>query len=1218
MNVLLVDDKKENRYLLETLLTGKGYRTFSANNGKEAVKILEKETVDLIISDILMPEMDGYQLCRIVQAHAEWKHIPFIFYTATFTTRQDEILALKIGAARFLRKPMEPEPFIEQIREVLEKFHAGEIKAGQPKYKDEQEVLRLYDERMVQKLEDKMRALENERALFSEVFDRAPILMTLYDPDIRILRLNEEFKKVTGWTEEDIKKINIMEACYPDPEYREKVRAFMIPARKGWQEFRLTCKDGHVIDSLWSNIRMPDDTQVGIGIDITRQKKNEQELQKHLEESKFLAEMSIALSHIQNIGEICQLIGEKVYEIQSDSHIVMTVYDDERKGICITCMEGLDKYMDQIVDIMGRNPLDVVIPPDQIRPERLSDYKSGKLIQIPDGIYELFGHRFPRNRCRQIEKLLNISAVWHIGFTINDMPYGTLTILLKQDHPVRFRFAIETLIGTAAAIYKRLIAEEALRQSEKRFRSLFDNTTIGFYQTSPEGKILIANPALIRMLGFESLEELQQRNLEKNGYEPDYPREKFKKALAETGEVVGLEAVWKRKDQGKLFVRENAHVVHNENGDIEFYEGTVEDISYQKKAEAELKLRAQLLDMASDSIFLHDMEGNFIYFNENAHRTLGYTREEFNGFKLQEIDALQYAEKIPDRMQSLLERGYLSFETEHRHKDGTPIPMEISARVIEMDKKPHILAAARNISERKKTESALKDSETRFRMIAENIRDGITYIEKGEVQYRNNRVCDILGYTKAELQRFRIHELAAPENADRVNAEFSAKMKSNLNAFDIDFWVVRKNGERRYINNRYSIPDPAHPDTYYVTTTDQTEWKNAEEERIRLQDQLLQSQKLEAIGTLAGGVAHDFNNLLTVIQGHAQLLMLSMDQGDSYYRDLKQIEYAAIRAANLTRQLLLFSRKQSMFMKTIDVNQTISNLLKMLKRLIGEDIEIQTIFTPDIWFVEADEGNLEQVIMNLSVNARDAMPKGGQLTIKTENVQIGDEDIKIIPESKAGRYVRISIEDSGIGIPEEILPNIFDPFFTTKEVGKGTGLGLSVVYGILKKHNGWINVYSEPGSGTIFKIYLPVTTRNINNEKKVKMDVENLPGNGERILLIEDENGVRSFISAALRQNGYIVFEVKNAASSMEIFQNEKGAFDLIISDIILPDKNGYQLIRELLHIHPDIPVIMSSGYTDEKIQQSDSQGLEYRFIQKPYNFQDLLVLIKDVLGARG
>ena len=282
----------------------------------------------------------------------------------------------------------------------------------------------------------------------------------------------------------------------------------------------------------------------------------------------------------------------------------------------------------------------------------------------------------------------------------------------------------------------------------------------------------------------------------------------------------------------------------------------------------------------------------------------------------------------------------------------------------------------------------------------------------------------------------------------------------------------------------------------------------------------------------------------------------------------------------------------------------------MLPRLIGEDISIRTNLQSDLWTVNADESNIEQVIMNICLNARDAMPGGGYLIIKTENIHLSKKECKIIPESYSGNFIRFMIEDSGTGIPQDVIEQIFEPFFTTKEVGKGTGLGLSVVYGIVKKHNGWINVYSEPGKGTIFKIYLPVTSKAVEKKTGVTVADVAIHGNGERILLIEDEDDVRGFIASALRQYGFIIYEASNASVARSVFNSENGKFDLILSDIILPDKNGFDLVEELLSGKKDIPVIMCSGYTEEKVQQSIISKKGFQFIQKPFKMPELLKII--------
>jgi signal transduction histidine kinase/CheY-like chemotaxis protein len=396
---------------------------------------------------------------------------------------------------------------------------------------------------------------------------------------------------------------------------------------------------------------------------------------------------------------------------------------------------------------------------------------------------------------------------------------------------------------------------------------------------------------------------------------------------------------------------------------------------------------------------------------------------------------------------------------------------------------------------------------------------------------------------------------------------------------------------------------------------DITELKMAEEEKERLQAQLLQVQKMEAIGILAGGVAHDFNNILQTIQGYTDLAMMKLDEADPLYRDLKQIDLSAGRAANLTRQLLLFSRRQPMEFIPLSLNNTVENLLKMLHRLIGEDITINTELDSELWTVQADAGTLEQVIMNLTINARDAMPEGGTLTIKTENMHVDEDYCKTYTYARPGRFVCISVQDTGSGMDKEIIDSIFEPFFTTKGPGKGTGMGLSVVYGIVKQHEGWVNVYSEPGQGSTLKIYLPASSLKVEEETEETISLEELQGNGERILLVEDEEEVREFTTMVLGENGYVVCEAASAEEALDIFDKEAGNFDLIFSDVVLPGKSGIQLVDQLISHKPEIRILLSSGYTDHKSQWPVIRERGFRFLQKPYGLTDLLRAIREAIG---
>lgn len=394
----------------------------------------------------------------------------------------------------------------------------------------------------------------------------------------------------------------------------------------------------------------------------------------------------------------------------------------------------------------------------------------------------------------------------------------------------------------------------------------------------------------------------------------------------------------------------------------------------------------------------------------------------------------------------------------------------------------------------------------------------------------------------------------------------------------------------------------------------QVQRNRAETEKEKIQAQLLQSQKMEAVGILAGGVAHDFNNLLTAIQVSADLAMLDVDESTPVYRTLQEIHQVSSHAGDLARQLLLFSRKHPMEYVPMSLNNTVENLKKMLNRLIGEDIEIQTRSEAEVWNVMADQGTMEQVVMNLILNARDAMPGGGRLSICTGNAEMTPAMAAKIPESRPGRFVKLTVQDTGIGMTPETLSRIFEPFFSTKGPGKGTGLGLSVVYGIVKQHEGWIGVTSVPGKGSTFEVYLPAVSEPVppgTEHPDVQID---LKGEGERIMLVEDEKSVQEHTVKALVRSGYRVTHASNGEEAVKLFEKEGGRFDLIFSDVVLPGQSGIELVEKLLMKKPGIKVILSSGYTDQKSQWPVIRSKGYRFLQKPYSLNDLLRTLKDTL----
>jgi signal transduction histidine kinase/CheY-like chemotaxis protein len=393
------------------------------------------------------------------------------------------------------------------------------------------------------------------------------------------------------------------------------------------------------------------------------------------------------------------------------------------------------------------------------------------------------------------------------------------------------------------------------------------------------------------------------------------------------------------------------------------------------------------------------------------------------------------------------------------------------------------------------------------------------------------------------------------------------------------------------------------------------ERKAAQADLERSEEQLRQSQKMDAIGQLAGGVAHDFNNLLTAICGHSELSLKRLTPADPLYRPLEQIKKSGERAAGLTRQLLAFSRKQMLQPKIIDLNQIVVDMNKMLQRLIGEDIDLLMGLAADLGKVKADPNQIEQILLNLSINARDAMPKGGRLTIETGNVTLGEEysrdHVSVLP----GQYVMLAVSDNGCGMDPNTQAHIFEPFFTTKEVGKGTGLGLATVYGIVQQSGGTIWLYSEVGRGTAFKIYLPCAEA-LTREVEVEADdLGSLQGT-ETILLVEDEDVVREMATEILRESGYRVLEAKHGPDAMILEKQHSGVIDLMLTDVVMPQMSGRELAEQLTPLRRDMRVLYMSGYTDDAIVHHGVLEEGTAFIGKPFTPKALARKVREILDV--
>ncbi|MEO6119772.1 MAG: ATP-binding protein [Terriglobales bacterium] len=508
----------------------------------------------------------------------------------------------------------------------------------------------------------------------------------------------------------------------------------------------------------------------------------------------------------------------------------------------------------------------------------------------------------------------------------------------------------------------------------------------------------------------------------------------------------------------------------------------------------------------------------------------------------------------------------------------------------------------------KRNEEARRESDLRFRTMVQSAVYGI-YRSSPDDHFIevNPALVTMLAYDSAE----EVLALKISRDVYAASEERTALIHKYAHSGRVEGIEVKwKRKDGKYITVRLSglaiLDTEEQPRFFEMIAEDVTE-------RRALEDQLRQSQKMEAIGRLAGGVAHDFNNLLTVIKGYSELMLDELKDADPMRAEVEEIKKAADRAATLTRQLLAFSRQQVLAPKVIDLNAVVSNMDKLLTRLLGEDIGLYTVLEASLGRVKADPGQIEQVVMNLVVNARDAMPRGGKLTVETSNADLDDSYAREHVGARAGSYVMLAVSDNGTGMTPEVRQRIFEPFFTTKELGKGTGLGLSTVYGIVKQSEGYIWVYSEPGQGTSFKVYLPRVDSPVEVVTPRAGRKPTFTGS-ETVLLVEDEDGVRALVRQVLHKHGYTVLEARHGGEALLHCERHVGPIQLLLTDVVLEQMGGPELARRLSGIRPDMRVLYISGYTDDAIIHHGVLTEGTAFLQKPFTTEALARKIRQVL----
>ena len=1126
-SLLIVDDKEDDLLALEDLLTEyfPDVMIFKATSASDGIKIAAETKVNGALINVQIPEMDGIELLRRLKADERTCHTAVILLTSRETSTELMAKTLDAGADDFIHCPFDNVEFVARIKLMFR------VNSAENELRNMNEQLDL----LISKKNEDVKGCEEKYRL---LFENTPVPYQSLDENGYVIDVNSTWLETLGYEREEVIGTFVGDIVHPDwLSYLEK--KFSEFKRTGYvqsAQYKLRHKDGHYLDiSLDGRIGYRPDGDFRqthcVFQDITERKRVELELQQEKERFSLAFEASPDAMNINRLADgqyvdinegFTAITGFSREDVIDKTSRELNIWADsaDRERL-ITQLEGsgvvnnmeavfrakngrlINGLMSaRVIELNGeKHILSITRDIEEIKEaqrklhESESNYRriledmqesyyevdlAGNLTFFNDSLCRLLG--YPRDELLGMndrsytdeENAKKLYQAFNKVYRTGEPTMGFDWEIIRKDGVKRTIEASVSLKkdssnvptgfqGVIRDITNEKLTEQMLRESEERFRSIYETVNIGLYRTTPDGHILMANPALVGMMGYSSFDELSRANLESDSaYEAITPRSRFKEMLEQHNRIDGLESAWKRKDGTILWIRESARTVRDENGNILYYEGTVEDVTQRKLAEEKLRESEEkyrlIFNNAPLGFFHFDKKGLITSCNDKFVGFIGSSREQLVGLNMLNLPDKQIVEAVRKTLSGSF--GY--YEGNYK--------------------------------------SATADKSTPGRVFFTPL-----ISEEGEIKG---------GVGIAE---------------------------------------------------------------------DITKRKQAEAERESLQEQLLQSQKMESVGRLAGGVAHDYNNMLGVILGRAEMVLSKMDKDDPNRGSMEAIMRAGKRSADLTRQLLAFARKQTIQPKVLDLNATIETMLKMLRQIIGENIDLSWQPGRDLWTVEMDPVQVDQILANLCVNARDALSERGTITIETANKVIDESYSTTHPESIPGRYVLLAVSDDGCGMDEEIRSHIFDPFFTTKEVGKGTGLGLSTVYGIVKQNNCFINVYSEPGNGTTFRIYIPQSEDPVSKKSETK--ATELPrGKGQQILLVEDEVVLLEMAKTMLEELGYEVQTASLPVEALSYLQENTSGIDLLITDVVMPGMSGKDLAGEVGKLRENVKVLFMSGYTANAI----------------------------------